>query len=60
VSLEEPKAVSPKTEFLDGLREQISDPIHKRLLNAYAGPDPVASMEGELASVLLEVMRDEN
>jgi len=60
VSLEETEAVSPSTEFLRGLREQVADPVHKRLLDAYAGPDPVASMEGELASVLLEVMRDEN
>lgn len=60
MSSEETKAVSPKTEFLGGLREQISDPIHQRLLNAYGGPDPVASMEGELASVLLEVVRNED
>lgn len=60
MSSEETKAVSPKMEFLSGLREQTSDPVHQRLISAYEGPDPVAAMEGELASILLEVVRNED
>jgi hypothetical protein len=51
---------SRRDEFLLELLEEISDPIHKRLIKAYQGADPVRSMETELGEILLEVVRRED
>lgn len=60
MSSDEKVEVSPKAEFINGLKAQLQNPVHLRLLGAYAEPDPVASMEAELAAILLEVVRNED
>lgn len=47
-------------QYIDELLVQISDPIHKRLIQAHRGTDPVESMESELSGVLLEVLHRED
>ena len=47
-------------EFLNELQKELSNPLHKRLLQAYQGSDPVQSMEAELARILLEVLHRED
>lgn len=47
-------------QYIDELLAQISDPIHKRLIQAHRGTDPVESMESELSDVLLEVLHRED
>ena len=51
---------SRSEEFLDELQRELSDPVHKRLIHAYQGDEPVQSMESELAKILLEVLRRED
>jgi hypothetical protein len=51
---------SRSNEFLSELLEEITDPIHKRIINAYQGDDPVHSMETELGKILLEVLTHED
>jgi hypothetical protein len=47
-------------EFLAELLAEISDPLHKRLVEAYGGDDPVQSMEAELCQILMEVVHRED
>jgi len=47
-------------EFLAELEANIADPVHKRLIHAYRGNDPTASMESELKAILLEVLQRED
>ena len=47
-------------EYLDELLAELSDPVHKRLIQAYRGNDPVKSMESKLGEILLEVLHHEN
>jgi len=47
-------------EFLIELQMELSDPLHRRLIQAYKGDDPVQSMESELSIILLEVLDREN
>lgn len=51
---------SRQEEFLNELREEISDPLHKRLIQSYHGDNPVGSMESELVKILLEVLHRED
>jgi len=51
---------SRSDEFLQELQRELSDPLHKRLIQAYQGDDPVQSMESELASILLEILHRED
>ena len=46
-------------EYVERLLEELTDQVHKRLIEAYAGDDPVASMEAELTAILEEVMENE-
>lgn len=50
----------PREEFLDELLAELSDPIHKRLIQTYRGDDPVQSMESELGKILMEVLHRED
>lgn len=43
-------------KFLLELQNELTDPIHKRLIGAYRGDDPVSSMEYELTKILLEIL----
>ena len=57
----EPTAQEPRLkEFLEELLQEVSDPAHRRLIQAYGGEDPVRSMEAELGRILTEVIADEN
>ena len=47
-------------DYLDELLSQLSDPVHKRLIQAYRGIDPVQSMESELGKILTEVLQRED
>jgi hypothetical protein len=47
-------------EIISDILSQLSDPLHKRIVNAYGGEDPVDSMELELGKVLLDIWTDEN
>lgn len=47
-------------EFLNKLLAQLSDPIHRRIIQAHRGVDPVQSMESELGRILLEVLHRED
>jgi len=51
---------SSPEEFLDELLAELSDPVHKRLIKAYAANDPVQAMESELGKILMEVLRRED
>jgi hypothetical protein len=51
---------SSREEYLDELLAELSDPVHKRLIQAYRGNDPVQSMESELGKVLMEVLNRED
>ena len=51
---------SSREEYLDELLEELSDPVHKRLIQAYLGNNPVQSMESELGNILMEVLHRED
>lgn len=47
-------------ECLNELLAELSDPVHKRLIQAYRGNDPVKSMEFKLGEILMEVLQHED
>jgi len=49
-----------REEFLKELLKEVNNPIHKRLLGAYKGDDPLDSMKSELKKILIEVIQHEN
>jgi hypothetical protein len=49
-----------REEFLKEILEKISNPIHKRLIQAYKEDSPVNSMEFELKKILIEVINRED
>jgi hypothetical protein len=49
-----------REEYLDELLAELSDPVHKRLIQAYQGDDPVQSMESELKKILMEILQRED
>lgn len=49
-----------REEFLKEILEKTSDPLHKRLIQAYEGDTPVDSMESELKKILIEVLNRED
>ena len=49
-----------RKKYLDELLAELSAPVHKRLIEAYQGDDPVQSMESELEKILIEVVRCED
>lgn len=49
-----------RSEFLSQLLNEITDPVHWRLINTYQTDDPVGSMENELGKILLEVLTHED
>ena len=51
---------SRRDVLIEELLQQVSDPTHKRLLQAYRGSDPVQFMEAELSNILMEVLRGED
>ena len=51
---------SSREEYLDELLAELSEPVHKRLIQAYRGNNPVQSMESELGKILMEVLNRED
>lgn len=51
---------SSREKYLSELLTKLADPIHKRLIEAYQGDDPVQSMETELGKILMEILRRED
>ena len=51
---------SSREQWLQELLAELSDPVHKRLIQAYRGSDPVESMESELGKILMEVLHRED
>ncbi len=49
-----------RAEYLARLSEVIADPTHRRVVAAYAGDDPVRSMEAELGRILQEILEHED
>jgi hypothetical protein len=52
-------------EYLSKLLLELSDPVHKRLIQAYQGnnplqSNPLQSMESELGKILLEILYRED
>lgn len=47
-------------EYQAELLEKVSDPVHKRLIEAYQLKKPVKSMEDKLGEILLEVLQNED
>jgi len=47
-------------EYLTELLNEILDPNHKRMIQAYQGDDPVNAMEIELGKLLLEILNRED
>ena len=50
----------PENVFMEELVAQLSDPIHKRIIQAHTSTDPVQSMESEIGKVLLEILNRED
>lgn len=50
----------PEDTIVEELVAQLSDPIHRRIIQAHRGTDPVQSMESEIGKILLEVLNREN
>lgn len=49
-----------REKFIKELIEELSNPIHRRLIQAYKGDNPVESMESELGKILMEVLHRED
>jgi len=47
-------------KYIHELLAEISDPVHRQLIQAYRGTDPVRSMESELAEILMEALHRED
>ena len=60
MATEKPRPESAGQGYVRQFLEQLSNPIHKRLIEAYEGDDPVVSMESELGRVLREVLENED
>jgi hypothetical protein len=52
----ETERVDSVRQHLEAIAAQLTDPVHVRLVRAYAGEDPKASMESELGRILREVL----
>jgi len=43
-------------KYLEDLSRGVQDEVHKRLIEAYSGENPVESMESELRRIIMEVL----
>lgn len=43
-------------KYLEELLGGVQDEVHKRIIEAYRGENPVESMESELRKIIMEVM----
>ena len=49
-----------KQEHLDELGREVAEAVHRRLLHAYRGDEPLESMEAELGKILSEIVQHED
>ena len=54
-----PVASSRRQEFMAELVAQVTDPLHRRLLEAYTGDEPLKAMERTLREILTEMVSHE-
>lgn len=47
-------------DYINKLISQLSDPVHKELIKAYQGTNPLQSMESKLGKLLLEILHSED
>jgi len=51
---------SYREKYVEEFLSALSDAVHKRLIQAYQGNDPVESMESELGKILIEALHRED
>lgn len=51
---------SPSERYRKELLAGLTNPTHKRLIEAYQGDNPVQSMEAELGKILMEALHRED
>jgi len=49
-----------RNKYLEDLLGIVPDGVHKRLIEAYKGEDPLKAMESELRKIITEVLVGEN
>ena len=49
-----------RRKFLEEMQREVSDPLHKRLIQACEGDNAVERMESELGKMLLEILHRED
>jgi len=47
-------------EYKKELLDLVTDPVLKKIIEAYSFPNPVNQMETELDKILLEILNEEN
>lgn len=47
-------------QFVEELLPLADDPLHQRLVRAYGGPEPVASITAEFQQIVREILGDED
>lgn len=52
--------VSPSKEYVSEIIENLTDPVHRRIIQAYKDANPVQSMESELVTVIREILNRED
>lgn len=57
---DESEPVDSRQEAVDSFLDTLSDPVHRRIVGAYRGNNPVEEMEKELLGILEEIVKDED
>jgi len=60
MSKQNSEELSKRQELIYEFLSELSDPIHKRVIQSYGGNEPVESMEAELWKIMLEILSDED
>jgi len=56
----ESKALPRRERYLREIVKHLTDPLHKRIVEAYGKGESVKSMEAELGLILTEILKDED
>jgi len=57
---EVPSQDSRRKKFLEEMQAELSNPLHKRLIQVCEGDNAVECMESELGKILLEILHRED
>ena len=57
---QESESLETRKQIITDFLKDHSNSVHKRILEAYDGNDPVSSMEDALATILEEIATDED